>query len=224
MTFFSMRFIFSYIFFGITIRQNWSLRTVGVDEEPIVPIESGSVIRFGEVGSDIWWDLGAQSFGDIIEDDRVVYKKHKVVGLVEELSWDGRVVRVDHDDRYAHSRGGLYERVEAADPRHFPHEMLRFVDDAGFDAATQSYLVNAPVEQTFAIPPVSEVLRGGAGGPEVLRGVLQVVLPTTDTLGDAVVPVVGDRLRVGAKLYQIVGVVPLNIGTGTAGYQCEVRT
>src|SRR3990167_7413033 len=52
-----------------------------------------------------------------------------MIGLVEELSWDGRVVRVDHDDRYAHSRGGLYERVEAADPRHFPHEMLRFVDD-----------------------------------------------------------------------------------------------
>ena len=72
MTFFSMMFIFSYTFFGITIRQNWSLRTVGVDDEPIVPIESGSVIRFGKMGSDIWWDLRAQSFGNIIEDDRVV--------------------------------------------------------------------------------------------------------------------------------------------------------
>ena len=96
-------------------------------------------------------------------------------------------------------------------------------DGPGYDPGSQSYGSATPVEQTFACSPVAERRGSASGSPEVLRGSLQLIIPTTDSAGESIEPVVGDRVRVGSVIYQIATVVPLNIGTGIAGYECEVR-
>lgn len=92
-----------------------------------------------------------------------------------------------------------------------------------YDPDTQSYLDPEVVEHDFACAPPSEDRGTVPGSPEVLRGSLQIIIPTTDSAGESIEPVVGDRVRVGSVIYQIATVVQLNIGTGIAAYECEVR-
>ena len=101
--------------------------------------------------------------------------------------------------------------------------LIQFPSTSTFDPATQSYSDAAAVEQTFACSPPSAAVGTTAGMPEVQRGILSMVIPTVDEDGDAMTPRTGDRLRINSVIYQIVSADPLMIGTGTAGYQCEVR-
>lgn len=96
-------------------------------------------------------------------------------------------------------------------------------DGPSYTPGTQDYGAGTPIEQTFACSPVAERRGSDTGSPEVLRGALQLIVPVVDSAGDPIEPVVGDRVRVAGIIYQIVAISPLNIGTGVAGYECEVR-
>lgn len=101
--------------------------------------------------------------------------------------------------------------------------LIKFPTSAAFDPATQSYSDEAAVEQIFACAPPAQAKRNASNADLTQTGNLMIIVPAVDEDGDAMAPVVGDRIKVGTVIYHIVAMVPLMVGTGTSGYQCEVR-
>lgn len=96
-----------------------------------------------------------------------------------------------------------------------------------YDIATGEYTsVGSPETWTFSCAPVySERLTARGNGDESEGANPRFVMPAIARSDNTLIePRRGDRLTVSGTVYQIVGVIPIRIGDGIAGFNLELST